>query len=285
MSIQTINWKNVSDTLLIPLYCRAKETTEKNPIIVDHKALEILKEIRSSLKGSQRPIHKKILKNKYNSKLVVSLALRTRRFDNYVRAFSEKNKNCTIVNLGCGFDARYLRLKDPNLTWFDLDLPEVIEMKKQLFTSSQKYHLIPASVLDFSWMDTVKANRSGNIMFIAEGLFMYLDEQKTKELIIKMSEVFPGSELVFEIAGKYWVKKMSSSYIKWKFNHQLGIKDDALFRFGIVDHKEIESLGRNITFLDEWSYFDDKEKRLGWFNFMGSFTSLKHVQWTLHFRL
>jgi O-methyltransferase involved in polyketide biosynthesis len=122
-------------------------------------------------------------------------------------------------------------------------------------------------------------------MIIAEGLFMYLDESKVKELIVKLSSSFPGSELVAEMARKYWVKKMNSPYLKWKFSHQLGFGEDALFRFGIDSACEIEILGNGIRLLNEWSYFDDHEKRLGWFNLLGRFDQIRKVQWTLHFIL
>lgn len=280
-----LDWSAVSDTLLIPLYCRAKETRHKNPIVSDPKAVEIMESLKPFLSRSDRPIHKIISNDRYNPKLVVSMALRTRHFDRQVKTFSEKYPDCTIINLGCGFDSRFLRVDNGRMKWFDLDLPEVIQLKKGYFDETDRYKLIGYSVLDEGWIEKVVPEINGKVMIIAEGLFMYLDETKAKELIVKLRDRFPGSELVVEMARKYWVNKMNSSYLKWKFKHQLGFGEDALFRFGIDSAYEIEILGNGIRLLREWSYFDDHEKRLGWFNLLGRFDQIRKVQWTLHFAL
>lgn len=280
-----LDWGNVSDTLLIPLYCRAKETRQKNPIVSDPKAVEIMDRLKPLLSGSDRPIHKIISKEKYNPKLVVSMALRTRYFDRQVKLFAEKYPDCTIINLGCGFDSRFLRVDNGKMIWFDLDLPEVIQLKKGYFDETDRYTMLGCSVLDEVWIEKVLPHINGKVMILAEGLFMYLDETKAKELIGRLRTNFPGSELVVEMARKYWVNKMNSAYLKWKFTHQLGFGEDAIFRFGIDSAFNIEILGNGIRLIEEWSYFDDHEKRLGWFNLLGRFDQIRKVQWTLHFKL
>lgn len=280
-----INWQHVSDTLLIPLYCRAKETLSKDPIIRDQKAVEILGDIKSSVAGSKNRIHRRILHDRYNNMLVVSLALRTRRFDRYVDEHISRHPQATLVNLGCGLDSRFHRLDNGSLTWFDLDLPEVIGIKQHYFRETDRYRFLPCSATDLEWIGKVAKTEPLHVMVLAEGLFMYLEEKKVKELILSLRDRFPGCALVFENTGKFWVKRMKSSYFKWKFSRQLGYSEEAMFTFGFRDHREVESLGKGIRFLDEWSYFDDKHRKMGWMNLMGKCNWLRHVQWVLHFRL
>jgi O-methyltransferase involved in polyketide biosynthesis len=282
---QEINWKHVSDTLLIPLYCRARETNSKEPIIRDEKALEIFEDIKSSISGSEIPIHRKIVHNRYNYTLVVSLALRTRKFDRYVADFIERYPDATIVNLGCGLDSRYQRQDNGTITWYDLDLPEVIGIKKHYFTETDRYHFLPVSATEPEWIDRVQKTATGHVMILAEGLFMYLEEHQTKNLILTLRDRFPGCELVFENTAKFWVERMNSRYFKWKFKRQLGYNEEAMFTFGFRDHHEVESIGGGIRFLGEWSYFDDRHPKMGWMNLFGRFRGLRHVQWVMHFKL
>ncbi|RPI43087.1 MAG: class I SAM-dependent methyltransferase, partial [Bacteroidetes bacterium] len=257
-----INWKHVSDTLLIPLYCRARETKADEPIIRDTKAVEIFEDIKTSIAGSEKPIHRKIVFDQYNHMLVVSLALRTRRFDRYVADFIKEFPEATIINLGCGLDSRFERLDNGRLTWYDLDLPEVIGIKKHYFSETDRYHFLPASATDLEWICRLKKPENDHVMILAEGLFMYLEEQQTKKLILALRDQFPGGELVFEITAKFWVKRMNSRYFKWKFGRQLGYNKEAMFTFGFKDHLEVEAIGEGIKFLGEWSYFDDRHPKM-----------------------
>jgi len=53
---------NVSATMLITLYARARETKSRNPIINDLKAVEMIEIIKKEIVDSENPIHKKIPK-------------------------------------------------------------------------------------------------------------------------------------------------------------------------------------------------------------------------------
>ena len=73
--------------------------------------------------------------------------------------------------------------------------------------------------------------------------------------------------------------------IKWKFKRQLGITGGAVFSFGVPDSYYFERWSKYYTFLDEWTYFDGHEKRLGWFNLFSSIDVLRKVQWILHYKI
>ena len=38
------------------------------------------------------------------------------------------------------------------MRFYDLDLPDVIEIKRRFFEETDRYHFIPSSVLDYDWM-------------------------------------------------------------------------------------------------------------------------------------
>ena len=59
----------------------------------------------------------------------------------------------------------------------------------------------------------------------------------------------------------------------------------ALFTFGAPDSRYFEEWSQNYKFLDEWTYFDDNEKKLGWFNLFSSVEALRKAQWMLHYKI
>jgi O-methyltransferase involved in polyketide biosynthesis len=274
---------DVSATMLITLYARARETTSKNPIINDSKAVEMIEIIKKEIVDSEDPIHKKILKNKYNSKLAVTMALRSRRFDQYVREFLTKYPNGTIVNLGCGLDTRFDRTDNGEVTWFDIDFPEVIEIRRRFIKENSRHQFIDASILSPEWI--IKVKTGGPYLIIAEGVFMYLTESDVQDLLHRIHRDLGSADIVCEVTNSYWVDKMKSSYMQWKFKRQLGMTGGAVFTFGIPDSRYFEEWSQDYHFLDEWTYFDDRERKLGWFNLFSFIEILRKVQWTIHYRI
>jgi len=274
---------DVSSTMLITLFARARESTSMNPIIVDSKAVEMIEIIKKEIAGSDNPIHKKILKNSYNPKLAVTMALRSRRFDRYVSDFLSKYPKGTIINLGCGLDTRFYRIDNGTVIWYDIDFPEVIELRRRFMEENSRHFFIGNSVLNPDWFLEVKTG--GPYLILAEGLLMYLTEAEVRELFNSIQRELGSAEIVCEVTNRFWVKKMNSTWMKWKFRRQLGMTGAAVFSFGVPNSRYFEKWNENFKYLDEWTYFDDHEKKLGWFNLFSSIGVLRKSQWTVHYRI
>jgi O-methyltransferase involved in polyketide biosynthesis len=283
MEKPSLSISEASSTLLITLYARARETLSKDPIIRDPKAVEMIEMIRKEIAGSDNPIHRKILKDSYNPKLAVTMALRSRRFDRYVADFLSENPGGTILNLGCGLDTRYYRMDNGFVKWFDIDFPEVIELRKRFMEESPRHFFIGKSILEKGWLAEIKTG--GPYLILAEGVFMYLTEADVRELFSAIHKVLGSADIVCEVTNRYWVDKMNSAWMRNKFKRQLGMTGGAVFSFGIPDSSYFGRWNAKYQFLDDWTYFDDKEKKLGWFNLFASFRVLRKVQWTVHYRI
>lgn len=274
---------DVSGTMLITLYARARETCSWDPIIEDPKAVEIIEIFKKEIADSDNPIHKKIVKDRYNPKLAASMALRSRRFDRYVLDFLKRHPAGTIINFGCGLDTRFDRIDNGKLTWFDLDFPAVIELRRRFMNEGPRRHFISGSILDLGWVEKVKTG--GPYLILAEGVFMYLKEEEVKSLLSMIKIGLRSAELVCEVSNRYWVNKMNSKYMRFKFKYQLGMQQAAVFSFGIPDSRYFEIWDASYKFLDEWTYFDDGEKKLGWFNWFAKIDVFRKVQWTVHYQI
>jgi O-methyltransferase involved in polyketide biosynthesis len=283
---QINNITNVSETLLIPLYARAIETLSKNPVINDKKAVEITAELNKFFSTSSSPLHKQLAKGKIrrlsNQKLAAFLSIRSRKFDSYCQDFLRRNPNATIVELGCGLSSRFSRIVNKTVEWFDLDLPEVIDIRNKFFKETPRYHMIASSVLDFKWMEHIPTK---DVLFIAEGLLMYLHEEDVKSLIFKLQQKFPGCELVCEVENTFVINTLKKKRWRKKFQRDHHLGTNVTMYFGIENGNDLEQWGKGIKFLDEWTIFDDHDKKLGWMNIFSFSKKLRKAQWIVHYRL
>ncbi len=204
-------------------------------------------------------------------------ALRARKYDEIADDFISKNPGCTLVNLGCGFDTRYWRLKNKNCEYIELDLPELIEIKKEILKEHLSYQLISCSVLDTSWIDTVTKRGNNNILLLAEGLFMYLPKNDVIKLLKTISERFNNSQIALEVTNEKYTRGLWKKIIRRKINSQLGFDAGSLFKFGVRNAQEIESYGDGIKVVEEWIYTETEEVRPK----IAKYLTPKRSQWTV----
>lgn len=259
------------ETLLVPLYSKAIESRREKPILIDKKAVEIVNEINYDF--SQLKIPKKTH---------VTLCMRAKQFDNYAFKFLKKYSNCTIVHLGCGLDSRYIRVDNGFVQWYDLDYPEVIELKKNFFQESDRYHLISSSVTDFEWINKISKKKE-SYLFLAEGLFMYLKDEEVKNLVLKLQQNFPDSLLVFDCYSTLTAKHIKS--------HPSMRKTGADVYWGIDDPYKIEKWNDGINLKEEW-YFTQSDEinklSMGYrflYRFAGMFKTARKAHKILVFQL
>lgn len=276
---------DVSATSLITLYSHALESQSSNPVLHDPKAVEITQLLNPEFSKSSNTFHQNLAGGKLDKRLVVHIALRARRYDQYVKDFLQHAPNGIVINIGCGLDTRFHRLDDGRVTVYDLDFPEVIAIKKNLLQETDRYHFIPSSVLDFEWMESLSQFKDRPFLFLAEGVFMYLQEAEVKSLVLALQAKFPGAELVCEMFNAFWLKKSLKWMMDVKMRRELHLGKDATFNFGIKDGKDLESWNASIQFLDEWSYFDESEEKLGALKYFKHIELLRKTQWTVHYKL
>jgi O-methyltransferase involved in polyketide biosynthesis len=85
--------------------------------------------------------------------------------------------------------------------WFDLDLPDVIELRRSFFTDTPRRTMIAASVTVEAWVDTVAAHSGGPYLFAAEAVLPYLKETDVRDVIGLLTDRFPGSLLALDTSG------------------------------------------------------------------------------------
>jgi O-methyltransferase involved in polyketide biosynthesis len=257
----------VSRTLLIPLYVRARESQRPDAMLKDDKALAMVNQIECDFSRLRMQRHDE-----------VAIIMRMRKFDNHVRDFLVRNPDAVIVHIGCGLDTRFERVDNGRVEWFDLDMPDVIELRQKLIGSeSNRYHTLAVSVFDDGWIDDVSRFKPRPFMFLAEGVFPYFEEAQVKALFLKLRDHFPGSELVCDAHTPFviWADNLQLAYAKVK----------ARLHWSIEQGKDVENWGDGIHLLDEWNYYEDDEPRLKAYRWARHIPALAKSSGIFHYRL
>ncbi len=246
-----ISLEGVSETLLIPLWARAFETRRAEPIIRDPKAVEICDTLDYDFSRFDRAWMTQ-----------TGIAVRTKLFDEAVLERVAQQPDAVFINLGAGLDTRFERVDNGKIRWYEVDLPEVIEVRRHFFTETARHLCISRSITDFAWTGEVRLD-GGVPLIIAEGLLMYLDEWEVRAVFEKLAQRFPGAEMVFEILtplavgmGRYdqCVSKVGDGKLEFKWT--------------LHDCSEIETWNFGIKLCCEWNVLDYCRKRWGYLAFM-----------------
>jgi methyltransferase (TIGR00027 family) len=247
------NMSGVAETLLITLYIRAIESQRPDALMKDERAEALVGQM------DQDFLQKKLAKVEDYSQ--VAIILRSREFDHHAQDFLARHPEAVVVHIGCGLDTRFERVcseqsDNSRVEWYDLDLPDVIELRRKLIGDEQaRYHLLACSVLDNTWLSEISAHHQRPFLFLAEGVLMYFDEAQVKSLVRTLKEHFPGAELTFDAF---------SPFFSWANNLRVTLtKVGARSHWALKHGQDLERWSDGICLLDERFPFQYPEPRLG----------------------
>jgi len=262
------------------------ESQRPDALIRDEKAVALVKKIGNDGLydfNRMRPLHLS-----EDNKLVI--ILRNREFDRYAWDFLNRHPKAAVVHIGCGLDTRFERVDNGQVEWYDLDLPDVIGLRRKLIGGErERYHLVGCSVLDKTWLETVAAHGQHPILFMAEGIFMYFRGAQVKSLVLTLRDRFPGAELVFDAYSPIHVLRhnlqTSTSkiylHVSWGIWHGRAIeKWDTASPTGTAS-----PAGAGIRLLGEWGFFDDPTPRLAHIRWARPIDALARTFRIYHFQL
>jgi O-methyltransferase involved in polyketide biosynthesis len=256
------------ETLLIPLYAKAQPG---NPLFFDLKAQDILSRVDYDFSRLHVPY-----------KTVVLICQRAKKLDAVSRAFLAEHANDVMLHLGCGLDSRFWRVDNGQVEWYDLDMPPVIELRRQFYAEQERYHLIASSVIDLDWTNAVAAV-DRPVLIVAEGLLMYLDEADVKRLFLRLREVFPGCRLIADVFSRMTARSAAK--------HPSLKQTGASLGWGTDDSREMESWAPGIRLLEEWYFTQDPDLNrlnLGYrlvYKLAGAFGTVRRAHCIVYYQL
>ncbi|MFD9962953.1 class I SAM-dependent methyltransferase [Amycolatopsis sp. NPDC058986] len=234
--MEKVHFTEEKATMLATLYGRALDSRLDNPILGDRAADEAVRQIdydfpKLGLTGER----------------AASVVLRAKPIDDWSAEYLREHPDAVVVHLGCGMDTRVYRLDPPpTVQWFDVDYPEVVELRRKIFPERANYRTIGSSVTDFGWLDQVPSDRPA--LIVAEGLTMYLTPEGGEELLQRLVAKFPSGELICDVFSRLGIKLQKINPVVRKAG--------ATLYWGIDDLREFERFGLDpVSALDasEWA--------------------------------
>jgi O-methyltransferase involved in polyketide biosynthesis len=162
-----------------------------------------------------------------------SVSMRSGHFDRWTRQFLAVHPRATVVHLGCGLDSRYLRLDPgPDVEWYDVDYPDVAELRTKLLPGRVHNHVVAASVTDPGYLDGIIDDRP--TLILGEGLTMYLRRDDGIALLRRMVDRFPSGELQFDAFNALGIRsqwtnavvRRAGATLRWGINGPEDILDE-----------------------------------------------------------
>ena len=184
----------VSATTLWTLRNRAVEAKRSDGVIRDPWAITVFDAIDYDYDKFGRP-------SQFH-------ALRARTFDAAARDYLVTHPKASVVALAEGLQTSFWRLdRDRSIgesTWYSVDLPPVVDLRRQVLPADDRIVHLPQSALDRSWMDRVDA--SHGVFITAEGLLMYLQPDDALGLVRDCARRFPGGAMMFD-SNPHWLSE------------------------------------------------------------------------------
>ena len=181
-------------TMLATFYAKALDADFERPILGDRWARDIVDRIDYDWS-----------KTAITARTSPSVTTRSAHFDRWARQFLAVHPEAVVLHLGCGLDSRCYRLDPgPGVEWFDVDYPDVANLRSQLFPPREHCHVVAASVTDPGWLADIPVDRP--TLMVGEGLTMYLTEQDGVALMRRIVERAQSGELQFDAFSRFGIK-------------------------------------------------------------------------------
>jgi len=234
-------FNKISKTLFIPMRGRIYSTEHFPNILKDDIALK--------LKDKLPPEEK--VQSQYT---YIASAVRSRNIDRYIDNFLKINPDGVIVELGCGLETTYFRHPNIKSSFYDLDLPEVIDYREKRIPLGEHQKLIKGDLFKKDWIEKIKSEIGNKpVLIVVGGVFHYFQRENVISAIKNMLN-FDNIELVFDALNSLGIKGIK------KYMNDLGHSDTAMY-FYVNDVNEFaKEIGPDVKVLEEIKYYSQTPK-------------------------
>lgn len=238
MDLERVEFSGAPETMLATLYLRAVDSRSPDPILGDDEADDVVRRLDYDF-GRMR------------TRDAPSVAIRAKKIDGWVREFLADNPAATVVHLGCGLDSRGTRVAPPEtVQWYDVDLPEVIALRRRVLPERNNHHTIAAEATQPDLFDEIPTDRP--VLVVAEGLTMYLSEVDGYGLLRRIVEHFSQGMLVLDVFSRLGIK------VSNRFNRYV-VRAGAHLHWGVDDPRQLVAAVPGLAMDAEWFFTEAPE--------------------------
>lgn len=233
-----LKFGNIQETALIPLAIKASETARSNARIKDLKAKEIIDTLGVDV-------------SKYDPFLShEGVIARTIMFREELKKLINKYPNALCINLGCGFDDKFSQVDNGSITWYDVDLPDQIAVRRKVYEDRKRCTMLDGNALEGEW--TKNLPRSNMNIIVMEGVLEYFSKEQVKTCLNMLCNSFEHGYLLAELHSPFMEKNSK--------HHDAVKNTNATFGWGTKSGREYLKLEPRLTYVSERSYNEEMKK-------------------------
>jgi len=237
MTTDKMHFTKEKETMLMTLNSRALQSQWKKPILPDPWAEEAMRHIDYDIRKNYGRLGWSLV----GGMGCTIVATRAATFDQLTTRYLADHPDAAVLHVGCGLDSRAFRVNAPaSVQWYDVDYPDVIDLRRQLFPERAGYHLVGAALADLRWLDEVPRDRPG--LLIAEGVLMYLSPAEVKALLNAVVGHFPSGQAMFDVVHPMILKRVGAN---------VG-GTGATYQWALNDPQDIQQLEPKLQLIKEY---------------------------------
>ena len=214
----TIALGAVEETLVLPLWARARDAETDDPVLNDRHAKDIVAKIDYDFSK---------IETTYMENHQLVWTIRAYQFEKCVREFLGNINDAVVINIGPGLDTTFKRVDNGSVFWINIELPDVAALRQKLIPDSEREKTIAKSLFDFTWMDDIAPYiKARPMLFMAAGVLCYFEPKEIEMFFKKLADAYPSAHVLFDAMSWFTVwfsnrailKKSrmdSSARLKW----------------------------------------------------------------------
>ncbi len=208
----------IKDTFYIPLAARIYASKRFSEFFYDKKALSLESYIPTNS-----------INQNSNEYFHMASVCRQKTIDEKTIKFLKDNPYGNVVYLGAGIETAYYRIGNKTANFYQIDLPDVIEIRKKFLGEGDNEQLIAGDMFALNWLKEIDITLP--TLIVAAGVYQYFAESKIIELVKAMKAQILHGELIFDATNSKGLK-LANKYVRKTGNI------NAQMYFSVDDPKE-----------------------------------------------
>jgi O-methyltransferase involved in polyketide biosynthesis len=196
--------KEVSKTAFFCCGCRMVDAASPTPIVGDYYA--------KTLMGADGLQYWKAFEN--IPRPIISNQVRHYLVENHLRRHLSRDPGVTIVHIGAGLDTRPFRMHGGY--WVEIDAPEILDYKEGLLPAAScrnPLQRIPIHFESEQLADKLAPfAKQNNIVFVVEGVLMYLTQAQRVAQLQTLTELFPRHHYICDLMTQEFLQKLAKPF-------------------------------------------------------------------------
>lgn len=229
---------DIQETALITLAIRASETDRPNARIKDSMAKKIIETLGVDV-------------SKFDPFLShEGVIARTIMYQQELQTLIGKYPDALCINLGCGFDDKFVQVDNGKIIWYDVDLPDIMAVRRKIYTDRDRCLMKDGSAFETEWTKGLP-QRSTTIV-VMEGVLEYFTKEQVTTCLRVLCNSFEHGYLLAELHHPIMSRNTKL--------HDAVKHTNAQFQWGTKSGREYLDLEPRLTLLSERSYNEEMRK-------------------------